>query len=144
MRESQNGPFGTTDCYCVCVMSLETAPALAEPVPQAAEIAATGWIPIPDFLRTSAPKGLYGDMCATELLHCSISGSSYGTQTNFVNRLQDSARGSSCTRCFCRERCHGFAVEFSTVRTRPANWQGHTRIYVLYRADAQSVQVVAR
>lgn len=65
IRESQSGPFETTDCYCVCVMRLDedaygdTTPT---PSPQEAEIANTAWLPVEEFLESSAPRGLYGDM----------------------------------------------------------------------------------
>jgi hypothetical protein len=45
MRESQTGPFQTTDCYYVCVMALDAEAysdgAIPDPSPQEAEIAAT-------------------------------------------------------------------------------------------------------
>ena len=65
IRESQNGPFETTDCYCVCVMQLdedEYGDDIPSPSPQEAEIANTEWLPVDEFLKSSAPRGLYGDM----------------------------------------------------------------------------------
>eukprot|EP01050_Picozoa_sp_SAG11_P029014 SAG11_NODE_7996_length_1072_cov_1.130524_1_plen_153_part_00 len=38
MRESQRGPFETTDCYCVCVLALANPSATPTPAPQEAEI----------------------------------------------------------------------------------------------------------
>jgi ADP-ribose pyrophosphatase YjhB (NUDIX family) len=65
IRESQSGPFETTDCYCVCVMQLDAevyGDIIPTPSPQEAEIANTAWLPVEEFLNSSAPRGLYGDM----------------------------------------------------------------------------------
>ena len=69
LRESQTGPFSTTDCYCICVMALDEEAyadgAIPTPTPQEAEIANTAWIPAKQFLETSAPRGSYGSLIRT-------------------------------------------------------------------------------
>ena len=99
IRESQNGPFETTDCYCVCVMQLdedEYGDDIPSPSPQEAEIANTEWLPVDDFLESSAPRGLYGDMirigveAAQESLH---SGATSGMQMKRLPSGKDRRTG---------------------------------------------------
>ena len=49
----------------MCVMELDEeayGSDIPEPSPQEEEIANTKWIALEDFLKSSAPRGLYGDM----------------------------------------------------------------------------------
>ena len=66
VRETHQGPFGTSDLYCVCVLKL--APhygegSLPEPTPEQSEIAAARWLDLETFLGSKwYAKGLYGEM----------------------------------------------------------------------------------
>lgn len=60
-RESQSGPFGLSDFYCICACRL--LPNQPPPTPRHGEIAAASWLPLTQFL--SSPyyqKGLYGSL----------------------------------------------------------------------------------
>lgn len=68
VRESHQGPHGSTDLYMVCVMGLDPAvygpdDVAPTPNPQEAEIANAEWQPLEKFLNSKYyAVGLYGDM----------------------------------------------------------------------------------
>ena len=71
-RESHAGPFGSTDIYAVCAMTLlgegmYRSDPLPQPVsPSPAEIKAVAWIPLEEFLGSRYYKrGLYGSLLRT-------------------------------------------------------------------------------
>ena len=64
-RETHQGPFGTSDLYCVCVLKLADhyKGKLPEPMPEEKEIAAAEWMDLDAFLSSKYyAKGLYGEM----------------------------------------------------------------------------------
>ena len=71
-RETHNGPFGSTDLYAVCAMTLvdqdayTTQPSPKPVTPHPDEIKACEWIPMEEFLGSPYyKKGLYGSLLKT-------------------------------------------------------------------------------
>lgn len=71
-RETHSGPFGSTDIYAVCAMTLvdtdsyTTSPSPKPITPHPDEIKACEWIPMEEFLGSPYyKKGLYGSLLKT-------------------------------------------------------------------------------
>jgi 8-oxo-dGTP pyrophosphatase MutT (NUDIX family) len=70
-RETHSGPFGSTDLYCVCAMTLVNDLYTTEPSPQPVsphpdEIRKVAWVPMKEFTGSKYyKKGLYGALLKT-------------------------------------------------------------------------------
>lgn len=68
VRETHSGPFQCTDLYAICILRLHDSYAgeTPRPTPQEAEIAATEWRDLREFLESKYyAKGLYGSLLKT-------------------------------------------------------------------------------
>lgn len=68
IRETHAGPFGCTDLYAICILRLDDSygDETPNPTPQEAEIAATEWRDLRQFLESKYyAKGLYGSLLKT-------------------------------------------------------------------------------